>query len=242
MKKILLFLFFLTVPHWAGALEGPKLDSVSLDVHDQISLRRGARLYADYCLGCHSMKYLRYSRMAHDLGMSENEVKKDFLYGAGKVTDVMKVSLKKTLGEKWFGVSPPDLSLIVRARGADWVYTYLRGFYQDPKRTNGDNNLVFKDVAMPNALWELQGIRKAVYAADGATVARLETVQKGRMTAKEFDRAVADLVNFMAYAAEPAQLERSHYGKYVLLYLLILAVLFYRLKKEYWRDVDGPRA
>ena len=240
MKKVLLPLFFCMVPLWAGAMEGPKLDSVSLDVYDQPSLRHGARLYADYCLGCHSMKYQRYSRMAHDLGLSDSEVKKDFLHGEGKITDVMKVSLKKSLGEKWFGVSPPDLSLVVRARGADWVYTYLRSFYQDPKRSNGDNNLVFKDVAMPNALWELQGIRKAVYAADGETVARLETVQKGRMNEKEFNRAVADLVNFMAYAAEPAQLERAHYGKYVLLYLLILAVLFYRLKKEFWRDIEGP--
>lgn len=239
MNRFLLTVILSILPLWAAATtNGIPLDPVRLDVYDQASLRRGARLYADYCLGCHSMKLQRYSRMAKDLGLKDADILQDFLYGEGKVADPMVVSLDKSLGEKWFGTSPPDLSLAVRARGADWVYTYLRSFYQDPKRANGDNNLLFKDVAMPNALWELQGIRRAVYVEDGTRVARLDAVREGRLGSRDFDLAVADLVNFMAYVAEPAQLERAHYGKFVLLFLLALAVLFYRLKKEYWRDVD----
>lgn len=237
--KRLFSLLLLVLPLTVGASGGPELDSVSVDVYDQASLKKGARLYADYCQGCHSLKYERYSRLARDLGLPEKQVVKEFLLDSGKIGDTMTNAMTAEEGEAWFGVQPPDLSLIVRARGADWTYSYLRSFYLDPSRPTGVNNRTFKDVAMPNVLGELQGQQKLVsHRVGNREVERLDVVQRGRMTAREFDQAVADLVNFMAYVAEPAQLERSKLGKYVLLFLAVLTALLYRLKKEYWRDVD----
>lgn len=232
----LIFLLLCCLPLAAGASETVPLDSAPVDVYDEASLQRGARFYADYCQGCHSLKYMRYSRFARDADMAENDVKKQFLHGEGNIGDTMQTAMTPDNGVAWFGVAPPDLSLTVRARGADWVYTYLRSFYMDPSKPSGVNNLVFKDVAMPNVLAGLQGQKKlpekGAHDADD-----LQTVQPGSMSEREFDKAVGDLTNFLAYVAEPAQLDRSRLGKYVLLFLIGLAVLLFKLKKEYWRDV-----
>lgn len=227
----LFFLLLWWLPLCVGASETLSLDSAPVDVYDEASLQRGARLYADYCQGCHSLKYMRYARFARDAGMAESEVKSKFLYGEGNVGDTMRTAMTQENGIAWFGVAPPDLSLTVRARSADWVYTYLRSFYLDPAKPTGTNNLLFKDVAMPNVLGGLQGQRKLDDEGE------LDVVQPGSMSTREFDRAVGDLTNFLAYVAEPAQLDRSHVGKYVLLFLIILLVVLYKLKKEYWRDV-----
>lgn len=184
---------------------------------------------------------MRYSRLVRDAGMDEAAVLKDFLHGEGAIGDVMTTGLTKENGVSWFGVAPPDLSLTVRARGADWVYTYLRSFYLDPSKPTGVNNLLFKDVAMPNVLGELQGQQERVVEEgwNGHKSYKLSLVQPGRMDAEQFDQAVGDLTNYLAYVAEPAQLERSSLGKWVLFYLVILMVVLYKLKKEYWRDVDA---
>lgn len=231
-------LFILLVclfPVWSYASEAVSLDSAPVDIYDQASLQRGARLYVDYCQGCHSLKYMRYSRLARDIGLSEAVVHKELQHGVGNIGDTMRTAMSKEAGEAAFGVAPPDLSLTARSRGADWLYTYLRAFYQDTSRPTGVNNLIFKDVAMPNVLGELQGLRTR--GKNATDVDDLEQAQPGRMKEGEFDEAVGDLTNFLAYAAEPAKLERSRLGKYVLLYLVILLVVLYKLKKAYWRDV-----
>ncbi len=238
MKKLFFLLLWL-VPLWAAASEGPSLDSAPVDVYDQESLQRGARLYADYCQGCHSLKYVRYSRMARDIGLTDEQVREQFLHGETNLGTTMNTALTAENGVAWFGVAPPDLSLIARSRGADWIYTYLRGFYLDPSKPTGVNNVVFKDVGMPNVLGELQGDQVLAEHGKGQPeIDDLKVVKPGRMDEDEFEEAVGDLTNFLAYVAEPAQLDRSHLGKYVLLFLTILLVILYKLKKEYWRDVD----
>lgn len=214
------------------------MDSAPVDAYDKPSLQRGARIYAEYCQGCHSLKYMRYSRLVRDAGMAEADVLKEFLHGEGSLGDIMATGMTKDNGVAWFGVAPPDLSLTVRARGADWVYTYLRSFYLDPSRPTGVNNLLFKDVAMPNVLGELQGQQERIGQGEGShKTYKLSLAQPGRLSVEDFDEAVGDLTNYLAYVAEPAQLERSSVGKWVLFYLIILLVVLYKLKKEYWRDV-----
>lgn len=233
MNRLIFLLLWL--PLAAFASESAHLDDAPVDVYDQASLQRGAKLYVDYCQGCHSLKYVRYSRLARDIGMAETEVMSQFQHGVGNIGDTMRTAMTDDNGIAWFGVAPPDLTLTVRARGADWVYTYLRSFYLDPAKPTGVNNLLFKDVAMPNVMGELQGQQERVADAHGGY--SLKLVEKGRLDANKFDQAVGDLTNFLAYVAEPAQLDRSHYGKFVLLFLIILLVVLYKLKKEYWRDI-----
>lgn len=233
-----LFSLLLLLPLTAAASGALELDSVAIDIEDKASLQRGARLYADYCQGCHSLKFERYARLARDLGLPEKQVAKEFMLDTGNIGDTMTNAMTAAEGEAWFGVQPPDLSVAVRARSPDWVYSYLRAFYLDPSKPTGVNNLIFKDVAMPNVLGELQGQQKLTTHRVGDHEAqRLDLIQPGRMNAREFDRALTDLVNFMTYVAEPAQLERGQLGKYVLLFVALLTALLYRLKKEYWRDI-----
>lgn len=230
----MLFILLLLILPVVGA-QAQELDEADIDVFDTPSLRRGAHFFATYCSGCHSIKHIRYSRLAEDLKMPEDEVKEKLMAGEGKFSDGMTSSMNPEDGEKWFGAKPPDLSLSARARGPDWLYTYLRSFYLDESRPFGVNNLVFENVAMPNVLWELQGHQKAVYK--DSQIDRLELVQQGSMTPAQFDRAVNDLVNFLVYVGEPAKLDRLRLGKYVILFLALFAILTYRLKKEYWKDI-----
>lgn len=239
MKKVLytlLLLLPLTVNASGG---GIKLESADIDLSDTQSLERGAHHYVTYCLGCHSAKHIRYKRIAMDLKLDEAEILKNVApLGAG-IYDQMHSAMNGHDAEKWFGTTPPDLSLIARSRGADWLYSYLKGFYTEKGKPTGVNNAVFKDVAMPNVLWQLQGtqvaVTKNIDGQDVVTELRLE--QPGQMTPQEFDRFTNDLVNFLVYVGEPIQLERQQMGKYVLFFILMFIVLAYLLKKEYWKDV-----
>jgi ubiquinol-cytochrome c reductase cytochrome c1 subunit len=216
-----------------------KLESADIDLSDSASLERGAKTYVTYCLGCHSVKHIRYKRIALDLKLDEAEVLKNVAPHSAGIYDQMHSAMNGHDAEKWFGTTPPDLSLIARSRGADWLYSYLKGFYADKSKPTGVNNRVFKDVAMPNVFWQQQGIQTAViHEVDGhEVVTDLKIDQPGQMSAKEFDTMVNDLVNFLVYVGEPVQLERQAMGKYVLFFILMIIALAYLLKKEYWKDV-----
>lgn len=238
MKKVLYTLLFL-LPFSVSASSGVKLESADIDLSDSASLERGAQHYVTYCLGCHSAKHIRYKRIALDLKLDENEILKNVApLGAG-IYDQMHSAMNGHDAEKWFGTTPPDLSLIARSRGADWLYTYLKGFYSDPGKPTGVNNAVFQDVAMPNVFWQQQGTQEAVTKnVDGHDViSELKLVEPGQLSPQEFDKMVNDLVNFLVYVGEPVQLERQQMGKYVLFFILMFIVLGYLLKKEYWKDV-----
>jgi ubiquinol-cytochrome c reductase cytochrome c1 subunit len=239
MKK-LIGLMMLLASSLVFASGGVELDASDIDLEDTASLKRGGKLFATYCQGCHSAKHMRYSRIASDLGLTDDVVKKDLIVGAKTIHDSMTTAMDSKESAAWFlGVRPPDLSLITRSRGTDWLYSYLRSFYIDPSRPFGVNNTVYPDVVMPNVLWELQGHQKAVFSTeDGEKVfVRFEHEGSGRMTPDQFDQAMADLVNFLAYVGEPSKLQRIALGKYVILFLLLFVFLAYLLKKEYWKDI-----
>ena len=225
-----------------AAETGYRLDRSPHDPNDLVSLQTGAKLYVNYCLGCHSAQYMRYNRLT-ELGLTEEQIKDNLLFTADKVGETMKISLDPKLGKQWFGVPPPDLSVVARSRGSDWLYTYLRTFYRDPKTVTGWNNAVFENVAMPHALWTLQGERglEVVKSKDLAGHERLEykwsQIRPGTISAVEYDTAVRDLVNFLAYVGEPAAGKRKTIGIVVLLVLGVLFIFAYLLKKEYWKDV-----
>lgn len=240
MKRALTLLLLVFSLPSAGTPSGRSLETVEVDIFDRESVRRGAGLFANYCLGCHGIKQMRYSRIAKDLHLDQEALRREFLFGQAKVYDPIRTAMAPAVAEAAFGVVPPDLSLIVRARGANWVYNYLKGFYLDPKRPFGVNNMVAPNVAMPNVLWEFQGIQVPVVkmVAGVPTVVDVRLSEPGKMSPQEFRGAVTDIVNFLAYVAEPAKLERLPLGKYVLAFLIILTVLLYKLKKEYWKDIS----
>jgi len=230
MRRIAFLL--LALPWMAFAAEtGYRLDRSPHDANDLVSLQTGAKLYMNYCLGCHSVQYMRYNRLA-DLGLTEEQIKDNLLFTADKVGETIRIPLEPKAGKQWFGVPPPDLSVVARSRGADWLYTYLRTFYRDPKTVTGWNNAVFENVAMPHALWTLQGER----GYDRGKHAFTE-ISKGSLSAVEYDMAVRDLVNFLAYVGEPAAARRKSIGIVVLFVLGVLFIFAYLLKKEFWKDV-----
>jgi ubiquinol-cytochrome c reductase cytochrome c1 subunit len=238
MKKFLFsVLFFPTVV--LAAETGYRLDRAPIDQRDLMSLQSGARLFVNYCLNCHGAQYMRYNRLT-DLGLTETQIKDNLILTEAKIGDTMKVPLSAKDGKSMFGVAPPDLSVIGRSRSADWLYTYLRAFYRDPKTVTGWNNAVFPQVAMPNALWALQGERalQVVPAKDGhAAEYRWSELSKGEMSAVRYDTAVRDLVNFLVYMGEPNAVSRQNIGIVVLFVLGVLLIFAYALKKEYWKDV-----
>lgn len=237
MKKLLLILLWLPGLVWAAASNYP-LDPIKVNPADQASLQRGAQLYMNYCMGCHSLQYQRYNRFARDAGVPESLVMEHLIFDPTvEIGSLMVIPMSPAAAQDWFGgVAPPDLSLITRSRSNAYVYTYLRTFYVDESRPFGVNNPVVENSSMPNPLWELQGLQEAVLNEQGDVVG-FEIVQPGLMSPAEFDMAMADLVNFMAYVAEPYRLDRERIGKWVLLYLALAFVVFYLLKKEYWKDV-----
>jgi len=244
MKKLIIAFVISLLPVLAYANEGGHYDKANIDPTDQASLQRGAKLFVNYCLSCHSAKYERYNRMARDIGLTDAQVKQNLMFASEKVGETMTIAMHGADAKKWFGNPPPDLSVIARSRGVDYLYTYLRTFYQDDKRPFGVNNLAFKDVGMPAVLEELQGIQKPVYKTvqnaegdDEQVIEGLELVKPGKMSPAEYDQAARDLVNFLAYVAEPVKLERQRLGIYVLLFLAVFFVIAYALKKEYWKDV-----
>jgi ubiquinol-cytochrome c reductase cytochrome c1 subunit len=216
---------------------GAELPSAGVNLRDQASLQRGARLFFNYCVGCHSLKYQRYSRIAEDLGLSEKEVMENLNFTGAKFGEPVISHMPEEQAQQWFGKAPPDLSLEVRAKTADWVYGYLNSFYLDPSRPVGWNNTVFPNASMPFPLWELQGVQTAVRKPGSEDVEKLELSQSGRMTPEQYKQASRDLTNFLAYVSEPAALQRHAYGIWVILFLALFTLLAYALKKEYWKDV-----
>lgn len=240
MKKFLYTLLLILPFSVFASGAGMELEEADIDLSDTASLERGAKHYVTYCLGCHSAKHIRYKRIALDLGIDEAEVLKEITPYGANIYDQMHSAMNKHDSTKWFGTNPPDLSLIARSRGADWLYSYLKGFYTDPKKPPlGVNNAVFKDVGMPNVLWQLQGEQEAVIKqVDGQDViTKLVLKEPGKLSPKEFDRMVNDLVNFLVYIGEPVQMERRSMGKYVLFFILMFTVIAYLLKREYWKDI-----
>ena len=245
----------LAAPLAVAASEGIKLDRLPADVNplDPVSLQRGAQVYVNYCLGCHSLAYMRYNRL-QQLGLTEQQIRDNLIFTGAKVGELMKIAVDPKESREWFGTPPPDLTVIARARssgagsGADWLYSYLRGFYRDPARPSGWNNTVFQNVAMPHVLWQLQGEqvlatevqlipRGSKGEAEKHEVQKLVLEKPGSMKPAEYDRMVGDLVNFLVYVGEPSRQSRVELGIYVLLFLGVLFVLAYLLKKEYWKDV-----
>ena len=224
-----IFSVFSTLAIAAGP--SSKLDTVDIDLTDKASLQRGAHTFVNYCLSCHGASLMRYNRMAKDLGLTDDRVTENLMFATDKIGDTMQIAMRAEDAKRWFGVVPPDLSVIARARGTDWLYTYLRTFYLDESRPMGTNNLAFKDVGMPHVLWEQQGYQ----AID--EYGHLSVEQEGALTPRQYDMMSRDLVNFLAYISEPSKLQRLALGKWVLLYLAIFFVIALALKKAYWKDV-----
>ena len=244
MMKNLFSVMALVASSWAMAA-GPAvpLDKAPIDLTDKASLQNGAKLFQNYCLGCHQMQYQRYSRTFRDLAIPEDVGMANLMFTGEKVGDHITNNMSAKDGEKWFGATPPDLTNVARVRGPDWLYTYLRSFYADPARPFGVNNDVFPMVGMPHVLQELQGLPYKAYETrlvDGESkqvYVGIKTDGSGELSAEEYDRAVADLVNYLEYVGEPTKLESRELGVKVMVFLLIFFVLAYLLKKEYWRDV-----
>ena len=229
MKKITFLIALLPALVFANTAE--ITDSAPIDASNQASLQRGARTFVNNCLNCHSANYMRYNRLV-DIGLTEKEIKENLLLAADKVGDTMQTAMDPKDAKEWFGVAPPDLSVEVRARGADWLYAYMRGFYKDETTPSGWNNIVFDKVAMPHVLYQLQGVQKLNHETH-----KLELVTPGRLSPEEYDAYVADLTNYMAFMAEPAKKQREMLGIWIILFLAVLLVLAKKLKAAYWKDI-----
>lgn len=214
MKKLLATLLLIVPTLALAAATGPALERAPIDPRDLVSLQSGARTFVNYCLSCHSAQYMRYNRLT-DIGLTEAQIRDNLMFAADKVGDTMKVAMTPKDGKAWFGVPPPDLSVISRARGVDWLYTYLRTFYRDDKTPSGWNNRVFANVAMPHVLWKVQAEQSPV----------------------QYDRTVRDLVNFLAYVGEPVGQARKSIGIVVLFVLGVIFVFAYAMKQAFWKDV-----
>src|SRR5262245_46546281 len=237
---------------WAS--ESVKLTRAQINEHDQVSLQRGAHAYVNYCLGCHGAGYMRYQGLTA-FGLTDQQIKANLIFTDAKIGDLMKTAMDAKSAKEWFGATPPDLSVIARSRaselgsGADWLYSYLRGFYRDPARPTGWNNTVYANVGMPHVLSQLQGeqvlktetierrLGPKEEEVERTEVQRLVLQKPGTMSPAEYDRVVADLVNFLVYVGEPSRGTREKLGIYVLLFLGALFVLAYALKQEFWKDV-----
>lgn len=243
MKKLLLALLAVPLAAFA-AEEGYRLDRSPHDPHDIVSLQSGARTFVNYCMGCHGLQYMRYNRLK-DIGLTDDQIRDNLMFTADKVGETMKIAMPAKQAKAWFGVTPPDLSVVARSRGADWLYTYLRSFYRDPKTQTGWNNAVFPNVAMPHPLWMLQGQRglEAVQVKEPGegeherTEYRWKQITPGSLSELEYDATVRDLVNFLVYVGEPAAQERKAIGIVVLFALGLLFVLTFLLKQAFWKDV-----
>lgn len=237
MKKFLLALLFVPVTVFAAGA-AVHLDRAPDLQGDKAALQSGAKTFVNYCLNCHGMSFVRYNRLT-ELGLTEQQVRDNLMFTADKIGEPMRVAARPGEQKQWFGVMPPDLSLVTRARaseagsGADWVYTYLRSFYRDDQRPTGWNNTLFANVGMPNVLWELQGQQQLNHENH-----KLELAGAGQLSPIEYDKQVADVVAFMVWAAEPGAGFRRQVGYGVLAFLIVLFGVSYALKKAYWKDVE----
>jgi ubiquinol-cytochrome c reductase cytochrome c1 subunit len=221
------------------------LDTAPKRVNSEAALQNGAKLFVNYCLNCHSATSMRYNRL-RDIGLSDEQIKNNLLFTGEKVGDLMKVAISPKDAKAWFGAAPPDLSVIARAKGPDYLYTYLRTFYKDDNRPTGWNNMAFNNVGMPHVMWELQGVRAAKFAEEKDPHDATKTVHvfkgfeqltPGKLKSQEFDDAMGDLVAYLQWMGEPAQLERKRIGVWVLMFLAIFTVLAWGLNKAYWKDI-----
>ncbi|HLW04038.1 MAG TPA: cytochrome c1 [Azoarcus sp.] len=218
---------------------GGALDRAPVSM-DQASLQHGAKLFVNYCMNCHAASFMRYNKLT-EIGLTEEQIVDNLMFSGERVGDQMTIAMRPGEAREWFGTIPPDLTLVARQRnssagsGADWLYTYLRTFYRDSERPTGWNNVVFENVGMPHALWELQGHQVAEVDENGVT--RLVLDEPGRMNAAEYDAAVADLVSFLVWMGEPGAQKRQTIGIFVLIFLVGFTLLAYALKKNYWKDI-----
>jgi ubiquinol-cytochrome c reductase cytochrome c1 subunit len=229
-----------TIPVSSFAVTEGEYDEPHNDVADTESLQRGARYFVNYCLGCHSAQYVRYNRVAEDLGISEEELTENLMFTGERPFDTMTNAMRPEDAERWFGVEPPDMSLLARSRGTDYIYSFLRAFYASPERPTGVDNVVLPGTAMPHVLWELQGVQDAVFSVDengNEHFEHFEPGMPGQLSGEAFDAVARDIVNFLDYISEPMQLERQALGIRVIAFLLIFLVLAYLLKREIWSDV-----
>ena len=225
----------------ASAQHEVEVEPANNDVSDTESLQRGARYFVNYCLGCHSADYVRYNRLAEDLQIPEDQLEANLMFTGEQPFDTMSIAMRPEDANRWFGVTPPDLSLIARSRGTDYLYTFLRSFYVDESRPTGVDNTALPGTAMPHVLWQLQGLQEAHFehAEDGTEhFEGFELRQAGALSPLEYDAAVRDIVNFLDYIGEPMQLERQRLGIRVIAFLLVLLLISYLLKREIWKDVE----
>lgn len=234
MKKPWLLIALLCVPGFSHAVGGGHLEKAPINLGNQSSLQRGAAVFVNYCLSCHGAKLQRFKRTADDLGLTLEQTEKNLVFTGTGVLEPMTVAMTQEDGKKWFGAAPPDLSVVARSRGSDWLYAYLKGFYRDDARPWGVNNLVFKDVSMPHVLAQLQGEQRLV--GEGQEQ-HLELAEQGTLSEEEYEQLVVDLVAFLTYLGEPSLLTRYSTGGKVILFLAVLLIAAYLLKREYWKDV-----
>ena len=240
----------LVAPVLSGASEAEvRLDAARIDVRDVASLQAGARSFVNYCLNCHSASLMRYTRL-RDLGLTDRQIMDNLMFNAEKIGEMMTIAMTKKDAADWFGPAP-DLSVIARSRGADWLWSYLRGYYRDAKSPTGWNNTVFSGVGMPHVLWRLQGERvlkeetlkdaagRELKDAHGEAIktVKFETLTPGTLSPVAYDTTVRDLVNFLVWMAEPNQVLRRQVGIAVIAFLFVLVLIAYFLYREFWKDV-----
>lgn len=245
MKKIILILLSLMLAQMAVAAGDAYIgETAETNIRSKSSLQKGAKTFMNYCMGCHSMEYQRYNRVAKDLELTEEEMMESLVLTDAKFVDTMTNTMTDEQGEQWFGKAPPDLTVIAKARGVDWLYNFLINYYVDPSRPSGWNNLTFPNTSMPHVLWELQGVRTANFEThtdengeEHKEFVGFETIEEGQLGEQEYKDLVRDLVNFLDYSSEPAQLIRMAYAPWVLLFVALFTFLAYLLKVNYFRDV-----
>ena len=245
MLKRLFIVLLLSIPMVGMAASGgTSMKTADVDVSNTASLQRGARNFINYCSGCHSAKYVRFNRLAEDLGLTDAQVQDYLMFAADRPFDTINVAMPADDAKRWFGQTPPDLSLVARARGADWLYNFMLSFYEDGSKATGMNNLVLPGASMPHVLWELQGTQRVVYRTENDAAGNehevfdhFEQASAGKLSVEEYDAFVLDIVNFLEYIGEPVQLKRVQLGIWVMFFLLVFFLLAYALKKEYWKDV-----
>ena len=217
------------------------LEKAGINIRDTAAIQRGAKWFVNYCFSCHSASYMRYKRLSEDLGLDEDQVQRNLVFADVKLGETMQIAMRPKDSEAWLGKTPPDLSLVARSRGADWLFTYMKTFYMD--ESGGWNNLALPNAAMPHVMWQLQGIQVPVWSTheDGhgekAVIDHLTLLTPGLQTPEEYEKTVRDLVTFLDYLSEPAKVKRKNIGIWVMLFLVLFAGVSYLLKAEYWRDV-----
>jgi len=238
MKYIFNFILIFMFNSALAANDTVVLEKAYNEPDDKDSLQRGARNFMNYCSGCHSLEYIRYSTIADGLGISEEELMQNLMFNAVKPFEKVRSSMPPEQASKWFGVAPPDLTLMARAKGTDYIFTFLKGFYIDPNSPTGVDNVVLEGTSMPHVLWELQGLKRSFEGLEEHSGdVDLEFLTTGKLSVEEYDQFIRDTVNFLEYVSEPIRSTRENIGFWVLMFLFFFLMLSYSLKKEIWKDV-----